>query len=141
MTFIDANVILRYVTTPENPNMARMSEASQRLFERVIEGTETITISEAALTEVVYVMRSPRWYAFSPSEISARLKPLIGLPGFQIENKRRYLRALDIFVSYAPHLDMEDALSVAYVENTDPPEIYSFDTDFDRVSTVTRKEP
>lgn len=77
----------------------------------------------------------------APSEISARLKPLIGLTGFHIENKRRYLRAFDVFSSYAPHLDFEDALSVAYIENVDPPELYSFDRDFDRIPQITRREP
>jgi predicted nucleic acid-binding protein len=51
------------------------------------------------------------------------------------------LRALDVYVTFAPHLDMEDALSVAYVESADPPELYSFDRDFDRVPQITRREP
>ncbi len=141
MTFIDANIILRFLTLPSTPETEQMAEDCRRLFERVEAGLETITASEAIIAEVVYVMASPRLYALAPSDISARLKPLIGLPGFQIENKRRYLRAFDIFASHAPRLDFEDALSVAYVENADPPELYSFDRDFDRVPQITRREP
>jgi predicted nucleic acid-binding protein len=141
MIHIDTNVILRYLINPANEAEAEMARASQDLFDRVDARSETVTTSEAILTEVVYVLRSNRWYNLSESEISERFKPIIQLPGFHISSKRRYLRALDIFVTHAPHLDFEDAILVAIVEAEDPPVLYSFDRDFDRVPQITRREP
>jgi predicted nucleic acid-binding protein len=139
--FIDANIILRYLTEPSTPRAEAMSEACRQLFERVQQSRESVTTCEAIISEVVYVLRSPQLYSLSPSEISARLKPIIGLPGFRIENKRRYLRALDIFATHAPRFDFPDALAVAYVEGDEPPALYSFDRDFDRVPQIERREP
>lgn len=141
MIHFDTNIILRYLLDPANEAEAEMARASQDLFKRVDAGSETITTSEAILTEVVYVLQSNRWYSLSESEISERFKPIIQLPGLHISNKRRYLRALDIFVTHAPHLDFEDALLVAIVEAESPPVLYSFDRDFDRVPQIERREP
>jgi predicted nucleic acid-binding protein len=141
MTFIDANIILRYLTRPTTPQDQAMFETCSDLFDRVQGGEETITTCEAILSEVVYVLGSSRLYNLPPADISARLKPIIGLSGFRIDNKRRYLRALDFFVTHAPRLDFEDALAVTYVEGNDPPALYSFDRDFDRVPQIDRREP
>ncbi|CAN5503545.1 PIN domain-containing protein [soil metagenome] len=141
MIHVDTNIILRYLLDPANEAEAEMARASQDLFKRVDAGSETITTSEAILTEVVYVLQSNRWYNLSESEISERFKPIIQLPGLHISNKRRYLRALDIFVTHAPHLDFEDAILVAIVEAENPPVLYSFDRDFDRVPQIERREP
>lgn len=141
MIHVDTNIILRYLLDPANEAEAEMARASQDLFKRIDAGLETITTTEAILTEVVYVLQSNRWYSLSESEISERFKPIIQLPGFHISNKRRYLRALDIFVTHAPHLDFEDAILVALVEAENPSVLYSFDRDFDRVPQVERREP
>lgn len=61
--FIDTNIVLRYLTQPSSPETERMADICRQLFERVEEGTETVTTSEAVITEIVYVLRSPRWYA------------------------------------------------------------------------------
>ena len=47
---------------------------------------------------------------------------------------------MSAYASY-PFLDFEDALSAAYMEKQEITEILSYDTDFDRVSGIVRKEP
>ena len=76
----------------------------------------------------------------TPIDIAVRLKPIIALPGLKLTQKRLYLRALDIYASYTD-LDFEDAVSVAIVEQMEAAELYSYDTDFDQVPSLTRVEP
>ncbi|RIK45218.1 MAG: VapC toxin family PIN domain ribonuclease, partial [Chloroflexi bacterium] len=140
MRFLDANIFLRFLVQPASPTDAARAAACRALFERLQAGHERATTSESVLAEVAYVLSSPRLYALSPADVSARLKPLLVLPGLRVTNKRRYLRALDIYATY-PHLDFEDALTAAVVERSRPAELYSYDRDFDRVAGVTRLEP
>ncbi|HYI14220.1 MAG TPA: type II toxin-antitoxin system VapC family toxin [Thermomicrobiales bacterium] len=140
MRFADTNIFLRYLVQPVTVADQSRSEACRALIERVEEGGEEITTSEAVLAEIVYVLGSPRQYGLVPADIVARLKPIIALPGLKIAQKRLYLRALDIYASQPP-LDFEDAITAAIVERMEPSELYSYDTDFDRVPDVTRIEP
>jgi predicted nucleic acid-binding protein len=140
MRLADANIFLRHLVKPTTDLDRIKSEACRALFERLRDGSEEATTTEAVLAEVIFVLVSPRQYGLAPAEITARLKPLIALPGLKIPRKRLYLRALDLFSSHT-RLDFEDALSAAIVERFDPPELYSYDTDFDRIPGVTRIEP
>lgn len=140
MTFADTNIFLRYLVRPVTDIDRTRAEACRALFERVSTGAEQITTSEAVLAEIVFVLASPRQYGLSPADIVARLRPIVALPGLKLARKRLYLRALDIYASQ-PHLDFEDAISTAIVERMQPAELYSYDSDFDRVPGVTRVEP
>jgi len=140
MTFADANIFLRFLTTPVTEADRARSEACRALFERVAHGDEELTTSEAVLSEIVYVLGSPRQYGLTPSEIAGRLQPILALRGLRIANKQRYMRALELFAQHR-RLDFEDALSVTYVELSDPPELYSYDRDFDVFEQLTRREP
>ena len=140
MRFVDTNIFLRYLVQPVTAIDQTRAEACRTLFERVGSGTEEITTSEVVLAEIAYVLASPRQYNMAPIDIAARLKPIIALPGLKLTQKRLYLRALDIYASYTD-LDFEDAVSVAIVEQMDATELYSYDTDFDQVPSLTRVEP
>ena len=83
-------------------------------------------------------LRAP--ITISARQTSARLRPLISVRGLKLFQKKLYLRALDLYASY-PFLDFEDALSAAYMEKQGLTEILSYDTDFDRVSGIIRREP
>jgi predicted nucleic acid-binding protein len=140
MTFADTNIFLRYLVRPVTDIDRARAESCRELFERVSAGAEEITTSEAVLAEIVFVLASPRQYGLSPADIVARLKPIIALPGLKLARKRLYLRALDMYAAQ-PRLDFEDAITAAVVERMQPAELYSYDTDFDRVPGVTRVEP
>ena len=140
MRFADTNIFLRYLVQPVTEIDRARAEACRELFERVSASAEEITTSEAVLAEIVYVLSSPRQYGLSPVDVVARLKPIVALPGLKLERKRLYLRALDIYASQS-RLDFEDAITAALVERTQPAELYSYDTDFDRVPGVNRIEP
>ena len=137
MRFLDANVILRYLTRDDEAK----AEACYELFQRVQRGEEEISTFEAIVAEVVYVLSSPRLpYRLDHGEIQARLLPILTLRGLKLPHKRVCLRALDLYASSA-FLDFEDALAVAHMERRRITEIVSYDRDFDRVAGLRRAEP
>ncbi|TAK33883.1 MAG: PIN domain-containing protein [Chloroflexota bacterium] len=136
MKFLDANVFLRYLTR-DDPVKA---EACFALLQDVKRGLEQVTTCEVILHEVLYVLTSRAQYGLSHAEAVGRLRPLLTLRGLKLPRKRVYLRALDLYAS-SPFLDFGDALAVAHMENLGIQEILSYDSDFDRVESVTRSEP
>ena len=111
------------------------------MFQQVRRGEEELVTCEAIVTEVVYVLSSPRApYRLSHQEIRARLVPILTLRGLRLPQKRVYLSALDLYAS-SPFLDFEDALAVAHMERLGVTEIVSYDRDFDRLPTLQRVEP
>lgn len=137
MEFLDTNVILRYLTKDDEAK----AEACYELFDQVRQGNKALFTCEAVITEVVYVLSSPRLnYQLSRNDIRARLLPILSLHGLMIPNKTIYIRALDIYVSH-PQLDFEDAIAVAYMERIGLTQIVSYDRDFDRIEGVERTEP
>jgi predicted nucleic acid-binding protein len=137
MRFLDTNIILRYLTRDDESK----AEACYRLLQRVKQGEEELFTCEAIVTEVAYVLSSPRApYRLSHEDVRARLLPVLTLRGVRLPQKRVYLRALDLYAS-SPFLDFEDALAVAHVEHRGLTEIVSYDKDFDRVTGLQRVEP
>ncbi len=137
MTFLDTNVILRYLIRDDDAK----AQACYELFRRAQKGEEELTTCEAIVAEAVYVLSSPRLpYRLNHEEIRARLLPILTLRGLKLPHKRVCLRALDLHASSA-FLDFEDALAVAHMEQRGITEIVSYDRDFDRVAGVRRTEP
>lgn len=136
MRFLDTNIFIRYFAGNDDAKTG----ACFALFQRVKEGKEPVTTSEAVIAEVTYVLSSPRLYNLSHEDITARLGPLLTLRGVHFPHKRRYARALDLYATY-PFLDFEDALTVAHMESEGIREVLSYEADFDRIPGVQRVEP
>jgi predicted nucleic acid-binding protein len=137
MRFLDTNIILRYLTRDDQAK----AEACYQLFQRVKRREEELFTCEAIVTEVAYVLSSPRApYRLSHEEIRARLLPILTLRGVRLPQKQVYLRALDLYALH-PVLDFEDTLAVAHMEHRGVTEIVSYDKDFDRFTGFCRIEP
>ncbi len=137
MRFLDTNIILRYLTRDDQAK----AEACYQLFQRVKRREEELFTCEAIVTEVAYVLSSPRApYRLSHEEIRARLLPILTLRGLRLPQKQVYLRALDLYALY-PVLDFEDVLAVAHMEHRGVTEIVSYDGDLDRITGLRRIEP
>lgn len=136
MRFLDANIILRYLTRDDD----RKAAACYALFQRVKDGAEEVTLSEVIIHEVLYVLCSNAHYRLHHDAAAARLRPLLTLRGLKLPHKRRYLRALDLYAS-SSELDTGDALALAHMEEMGIGEILSYDTDFDDREGITRVEP
>lgn len=136
MRLLDTNVLIRYLTG-DDPAKAANCLA---LLRRAARGEEQVRLCEAHLTEAVYILSARAHYGLSHEDIRQRLIPIINLRGLKLPRKKLYRRALDVYALY-PALDFEDALAVAYMEADGLTELYSYDREFDRVSTMTRIEP
>ncbi|MDE0004680.1 MAG: type II toxin-antitoxin system VapC family toxin [Rhodospirillaceae bacterium] len=137
MRFLDTNVFLRYLTEDDEAK----ARACYQLFQRAKHADEELFTCEAIVTEVVYVLASPRLpYRLSHEEIRDRLLPILTLRGLKLPQKRVYVHALDLYAA-SPFLDFEDALAVAHMQQRRITEILSYDRDFDRLAEVRRIEP
>ena len=137
MRFLDTNVIIRYLTGDDEEK----AEACFRLFQRASRGEEVLMACEAIVSEVVYVLASPRaGYGLNHEEIRARLIPVLMLRGLRIPQKQVYIDALNIYAS-SSSLDFEDALAIAHMQQQGIDEIVSYDKDFDSIPGIRRIEP
>jgi len=133
--FLDANIILRFLTRDDPAKAERCFE----LFQRADRGEVELTTSESVLAEVVCVLSSPRLYHLAPERIRDLLLPILNLRGLKLSSRQLYRRALAIYA--ASHIDFEDALTVAHMERRGINEVLSYDRHFDRVEGVVRQEP
>lgn len=136
MRFIDTNIFLRYLIRSD----AAKADACFGLFQRVKHSEEQVTTCEAVIAEVMFVLCSPRQYHLSHVDAAARLRPLLNLGGLKMPDKRVYLRALELFAEHTV-LDFEDAVIMAHMERQGIDELVSYDTDFDKVTGIVRREP
>jgi predicted nucleic acid-binding protein len=109
------------------------------LFQAIERGEVAAWTTHLVIAEVVFVVSNKRTYNVGRERVRDLLLPLIGLPGLKIANKRMFRRVFDLYVAHP--MSFIDAYYAILVGSRKPPEIYSYDTDFDRVASVTRLEP
>ena len=135
MIFLDTNIFIRYLTQDDPVKM----RACLALLQRIQAGEEATT-SEVVLAEVALVLSSPRQYKLNHADVSARLRPVLLLRGLKVPNKRRVLRALDLYAMHS-QLDFEDCLTVAQIEQQKIGALMSYDRGFDQIPNIARQEP
>jgi len=133
--FIDTDVIIRFLTGDDLAKQA----AAAALFEQIEQGLLTVIAPDTVIADAVYVLASRRLYNVARMKIWELLAPLVRLPHFRIQNRLSVLRALEIYAS--SKLDFGDALIIASMEHQESQILYSYDTDFDRISGISRQEP
>lgn len=133
--FVDTDVIIRFLTADDPQKQAQAAS----LLEQVEAGKLTLTAPDTVIADAVYVLSSTRLYNLSRSAVQGLLSPLVRLPGFRINNRGALLRALDLYAT--TNLDFGDALIVASMERQHSKFIYSYDTHFDRMTSISRLEP
>ncbi len=130
--FVDTTIFLRYLTAdPER------YKACLALFQQAERNQVNLVTSEAIIAEIVYVLSSPKHYQLSRQLIRVALSRLLLLPGLKMANRNTYLRALALYAQHAA-LEFEDCLSVAYIEQLEMGQIYSYDQGFDGLDAVER---
>jgi predicted nucleic acid-binding protein len=133
--FCDTDVIVRFVTGDDPVKQA----AAQALFRQVQAGTVTLRAPDTVIADAVFVLASPRLYQLPRTRVRTELTTLLRFPHFKVHNRRLLVRALDIWAS--TNLDFGDAMLVATMERRGATELYSYDHDFDRIPSITRREP
>lgn len=134
-TFLDTNIFLRHLLN----DVPTQSEAANRLFTEIENGSVSGWTTPLVISEIVFVLENRKTYNVSRVALRDNLLPLIALPQLKLERKRLYPRVFELYASYS--IDYVDAYHAALLENLKQSELYSFDTDFDRLPGVTRREP
>lgn len=135
MLFLDPNVILRHLTN-DDPERGLACFAVMQAIER---GELSVWTSDLVIAEVVFVLSNKKTYGLSREAIRDLLLPLIGLPGIKLANKRSYRRAFELYTALP--MDYIDAYHVALMEQRGIGEILSYDSHFDQVEGIKRREP
>lgn len=119
MIFIDTNILLRVLTTSDDPRIQESETDARQLFQDVIDGHEEITTSEVVLHEAAYVLKSRQHYGLDNETIADYLSVVMSLPGLHLGQGEKpiFLRAIEIFRNY-PKIEMADALVAARAERS-----------------------
>lgn len=133
--FMDTDVIIRFLTGDDLEKQA----SAAALFEQIEQGALTIVAPDTVIADAVFVLSSPRLYHVARDEVRELLTPLVRLSHFRVQNRFCILRALELFGS--TKLDFGDTLIIASMEQQNSHILYSYDTDFDRIQGITRREP
>jgi len=137
MRFLDANIFLRHLTQ-DDPVKA---QACLQLFRAIGQGSSPAWTSDLVVAEVVFVLSSKQGsqYGYARPQIRDGLLPLLLLPSLALPSKPLYPRIFALYTTLA--IDFIDAYHAALVESSAQPELYSYDRDFDRVTSIKRLEP
>ena len=135
MKFIDANIILRYLTKDDPQKGQKCFELFQKIKNNEIE----VTTCGAVIAEIVFVLSSKKLYDLARSEIYLLLLPILKLRGFKIPQKNLYIQALDMYAS--KNIDFEDALIFTHMKKRKIGQVFSYDNDFDSIEEIKRIEP
>lgn len=137
MIYLDTNIFIRALTGDDEEK----KQACQKVFLDLITGHIKAKTTESVLTEIVYVLQSKRLgYKLDRKEIYMRLLPIFEIQNLIIPNKDILLYALFLFSQNT--IDIEDAILAAYtIDEGQNTELYSYDTDFDSLPKLQRREP
>lgn len=134
-TFLDTNIFLRHLTNDEPVQ----SPAARELIRAVEQGRLTAWTTALVVAEMVFILSNPKTYHVERARIRELLLPLLSLPHLKLEHKRLYPRIFDLYVALPiDYVDCYHAVLVGYYRQDT---LYSFDTDFDKVTGLKRQEP
>lgn len=133
--YLDTDTLTRWLT---NDDQAKR-DSVEALLRRAQRGEIQLGITDAALTDLVFVLRSTRLYGFAADHVRAVIGDLVRLPNVQVSHRDVILDALDIVAER--NIDFGDAMTAAAARLFSGGVVYSYDRDFDRITGVTRLEP
>jgi uncharacterized protein len=132
VAFLDTNVLLRHLRQDD----AILSAKATAIVRRIERGELQVRTSETVVFEAVFTLH--RTYKSSPEQIAAQLLPILDLRGILLPGKSIYREAFALFASRG--VGFADCYHAALMRRIGVSEILSFDTDFDRIPGIRRRE-
>lgn len=93
--------------------------------------------SSLVVFETVFTLQS--FYKIPRQQIKELLLPIITLKHLQLPDKFVYYHTFDLYVT--KNVSFADAYNAAYMIARQTSEVYSWDTDFNKIDGITRLEP
>ncbi len=134
MRFIDTNLFLRYLTNDDEEKAQKVL----RLLKRVEKNEEKVTTSSLVMFEVIFTLES--FYNTPRQDIRKFLTPILNLRGLKLTDKEVFREAMNIYVD-KKKLSFADAFNAVFAIKEGVKEIYSYDTDFDKLEGIKRVTP
>jgi predicted nucleic acid-binding protein len=131
--FIDANVILRYLT--KDPPV--MADAALKIFTDARAGKVVLLITTLTVAEVIWVLES--FYGHSKIQIAETLTQFLFCEGLEVEDGDLLVEALTLYKE--KNIDFADAFLAIMSLRKGPKIIYSFDQHLNRVDGITVLKP
>lgn len=130
---IDANIILRFLTN----DIPKQADRCTGLLKRIESGSEEVWIPDLVLADIVWTLE--KFYKQPKQRIQELLIPILELKGLRHNNKKISKLAFQLYVE--KNIDWADAFVAAQMITQKKCEIYSYDSDFDKVDGINRLEP
>lgn len=131
--FLDTNILLRFFTNDDEVKALRILA----LLERVERNEERVATSLLVVSETVLTLE--RAYKVSKHRTYEMVRDVIAPLGVQLPAKPRCIAALELHAM--KNISFVDAYNALDMQSRGLTEIYTWDTDFDRIPEVTRVEP
>jgi uncharacterized protein len=131
--FLDTNILLRYFTRDDEQKAQRALD----LLIRVERGEEKIITSSLVIFETVFTLQ--RFYKVPRQRIKELILSIISLRGLHLPGKNVYYHAFDLYITN--NISFADAYNAAYMLSEKVSNIYTWDTDFDKIDGIVRLEP
>lgn len=128
MKFLDANIVLGYVTDD--------SAAESLKCERLL-ANEKLFTSTLVIAEVLWVLFSA--YKYPKIKVIDALQRILNSQNIYLNDKELILLALDIFE--ANNIDFIDAYNAAVMNHKGIAIIYSYDRHYDLIPKIKRIQP
>ncbi len=133
MTFLDTNIILRFLTW-DDPIKA---ERCEKLFKRVAAGKTTLFTSTMVIAEVLWTLEKA--YKIPKTQVARLVGKMLNTPNIHLDEKDTLLAALSLHE--LRNMDFIDAYNAMVMQSKDIHAIYSYDKDFDLMPPIQRLEP
>jgi len=132
LPFLDTNIFLRHLRQ-DDPIRSPKATA---ILARIELGELVVRTADTVIFETVFTLQ--RGYHQARPQIAAAVLPLIELPGIVLPGKRAYRAVFSLYQT--SRLGFADCYHVVLMQRLGLNEIFSFDTDFDRVPGIVRRE-
>lgn len=133
MIFLDTSILVRYLAS-DDPRKAIRCE---RLFRDSQEGRTTLFLTHLAIAETIWVLS--KRYRMTKTALAQSFRRLLSTPNILTDDAPTLLEALTFYEENT--VSFIDAYHIVFLPHRGITEIYSYDTDFDQVSGITRREP
>ena len=130
---IDANIILRFLTN----DIPKQADHCTKLLKRIESGLEEVWLPDLVLADIVWTLE--KFYKQPKQRIQELLIAILELKGLRHNNKKISKLAFQLYVE--KNIDWTDAFVAAQMITQKKCEIYSYDSDFDKVDGINRLEP